>query len=318
MAPTMKKSRSLFPALLLATSSVVSIAATHAASNSLDGESVHRHNTSTDRKQWVVKSNYRLFPKLKANMNITDDDDYASHITYESEQPDGSEVNGQMAAEEIPSNEIIESSPPSPGWTVEPNNDPVDEEELNRNYQETNERDRDIGTDGSNHSNDKDDITLQETNKRDQDNGKDDIIAEIETTVEDKTEMEVSPIDVKDEELADWFNYTRLDCLEVELVPVMNGRRNFLRRTLYSKSHKSSKAEDPSFIYESKSAKGAKTSNAKSSKSMIVKCTGIDAPELMSMETQIPSKQPTEEMSIIPVSGKTKFMISKHLFTLIW
>jgi hypothetical protein len=250
-----------------------------------------------------------------------DDDDYASHATYEPEQPDSSEVNGQLAAEEIPSNEIIESSRPSPGLRVEPN-DQVDAEELNHNYQETNERDRDIGTDGSiveiNHQETNEQSNDKDTNERDQDNGKDDIIVEIETTVEETTEMEVSPIDVKDEELADWFNYTRLDCLEVELVPVMNGRRNFLRRHLYSKTHKSSKAEDPIFIYESKSAKGVKSSKAKSSKSMIVKCTSIDPPELMSMETQIPSKQPTEEMSIFPVSDKTKLMITKHLFTLIW
>ncbi len=139
----------------------------------------------------------------------------------------------------------------------------------------------------------------KDTTNRDQDEGHADSMIEIDDEI------------VEDEELADWFNYTRSDCIE----PVVtNSRRQFLRRrNLESKGHKSSKAGDEDHSTKSKSGKsGSKASKSYKSGKSSVKCT--DPPK--EMDTQMPSMKPSEETSIIPVNEKK--MNSRFFLILIW
>lgn len=277
-APTMKNYSPILRAFLLATSAVSIVTAQAAPlrqQHLLDGET--GNVILPGRDLWTVKSNYRLFPKK--NVERVDGDDYTSQDTKGMEQPDISQDDSQMAEKEM-----IPSGPLFPGWTVEMDDAAVDHAEE-RNRDETTNRDEEDGED------------ISSTN-------------EIESTGDEEiTEIEVVSITTddaiaKDEDLADWFNYTRSDCLEVESEPVVtNSRRQFLRhRNLESKGHKSSKAGDGGHDIESKSGKKSKSSKSNKSGKSSVKCT--DPPKEMSMDTRMPSMKPSEETSIIPVNDK--------------
>ena len=292
-ATTMKKYHPVLPTILVVTLSAASIISIQIVASQ---DLLDRETRNLDRNLWTVKSNYRLFPKKRvANVDNDDYNTTTSQATYEFEQPTISEDNGLLATEEIPSHEIS-SRPLFPGWTVE-KDDTVDAEE--RNHKETTDRDQEGGYD--------DDMIKVETSVEE--------TIEIETNIEEATSENtvVNPSQyndkiVKDEELADWFNYTRSDCFETELEPVVtNSRRLFLRhRNLESKGHKSSKAWDEDHTTKSKSSKkGSKASKSNKSWKSSVKCT--DPPKEMSMDTQMPSMKPSEETSIIPVNEKKQY-----------